>query len=50
LSVKHADTTTCGTLLPADGGQVRLAVTGTPAPTVIPVSSIMNFAIVAQCP
>lgn len=49
LTVDHADTTTCGVLLAADGGQVRLAVAGTHDPVRIPVAAIKNLAIVTQC-
>jgi hypothetical protein len=50
VSVEHADTITCGILLSADGGSLRLTVPGTHAPAVIPMGSITNLAVVTQCP
>ncbi|MBB5874127.1 hypothetical protein F4553_007561 [Allocatelliglobosispora scoriae] len=42
--------TTCGTLLSADGGQVRLEVAGSHDPAVIALTGVTNLAVVAACP
>jgi hypothetical protein len=41
--------TSCGALLSADGGQIRLAVAGRHDPVVVPLSGIANLTVVGVC-
>jgi hypothetical protein len=50
LTVDHDGTTTCGTLLSADRGSVRLQVLEATAPVVISFERIANLHAVTQCP
>ena len=50
LKVTRADGTVCGTLDSADGGTLRLTVTGTHEPVAIPLTTVTNLAIIANCP
>ncbi len=49
LKVIYNNTRACGTLRSADGGQIRLAVTGIHDPIAIPLTQINNLTIVASC-
>jgi len=50
LVVTRASGSICGTLLSADGGTVRLRITGVHDPVTIPLSGIANLAVIAACP
>lgn len=50
LKVTRADGTVCGTLESADGGTLRLTVTGTHEPVAIPLTAVTNLAIISNCP
>jgi hypothetical protein len=50
LKVAHDGVSTCGTLKSADGGQVRLTLTGTHEPVVIPLTHVTNLALTTSCP
>jgi hypothetical protein len=50
LQVTSRGSTVCGTLQSADGGVVRLSVTGAHQPAAIPFSTVTNMAVVAGCP
>jgi len=50
LKVTHGTGTTCGALLSADGGTVRLSVAGRAAPVGIPLASVDNMAVTGTCP
>jgi hypothetical protein len=50
LNVTRPSSAVCGTLKSADSGTIRLAVPGTHAPASIPLSSVLNFAVVSACP
>jgi hypothetical protein len=45
-----AGRTVCGTLDSADGGALRLTVTGMYEPVVIPLTAVKNLSVVANCP
>jgi hypothetical protein len=50
LTVTHHGDVTCGTLQSADGGQLRLTVTGGHEPVVIALSQVTNLALTTACP
>jgi hypothetical protein len=50
LQVTSRGSTACGTLQSADGGVVRVSVTGAHQPAMIPFSTVTNMAVVASCP
>ncbi|MFK4595430.1 hypothetical protein RKD30_002097 [Streptomyces pristinaespiralis] len=50
LKVTHGTGTTCGALLSADGGTVRLSVAGRAVPVGIPLASVDNMAVTGTCP
>jgi hypothetical protein len=43
------NTSACGALRSADGGQIRLTVTGNHDPIAIPLTQINNLTVVATC-
>ncbi|MEU6224520.1 hypothetical protein [Streptomyces sp. NPDC047042] len=49
LKVEHGSTTTCGVLRSADGGMLRLTVTGRHIAAVIPMAQVSNLSVVAAC-
>jgi len=49
LKVTYQDTSACGELRSADGGQVRLTVTGSHDPVTIPLAQITHLTVVAGC-
>jgi len=50
LKVAHDGGVTCGTLMSADGGQVRLTIAGTHEPVVIRLTNVTNLALTTTCP
>lgn len=50
LTVSHAGTAVCGTLLSADGGVLRLAVPGAHDPIAVPLDAVTNLAVTSTCP
>lgn len=50
LKVTRSGGTVCGTLQSANSGTLRLAVAGTPAPVVIPLTTVTNLAVTPSCP
>jgi hypothetical protein len=50
LKVTRLGGTACGTLVSADGGILRLTVTGAHQPVTIPLASVTNLAITPTCP
>lgn len=50
LEVTIRGSTFCGTLQSADGGVLRLSVAGVHGPKAIPLTTVTNMAIVANCP
>jgi hypothetical protein len=50
LKVTTRGGVTCGTLISADGGSIRLKVAGQATPALIPMNDIANLAVVASCP
>lgn len=50
LEITYLHQTTCGILQSADSGQPRLTTPGAHNPTVIPLTTITNFAVVPKCP
>jgi hypothetical protein len=50
LKVTHGSGTTCGVLLSADGGKVRLSVAGRAGPVEIPLTSVDSMAVTGACP
>jgi hypothetical protein len=50
LRVTRSGGSICGTLESADGGILRLAVTGAHEPVVIPLTTITNLAVTPACP
>jgi hypothetical protein len=49
LKVTYSNTSACGVLRSADGGLIRLTVTGNHDPIAIPLTQITNLAVVARC-
>jgi hypothetical protein len=49
LKVTSQGGTSCGILQSADGGALRLAITGTHIPVVLPLITIRNLSIAASC-
>jgi hypothetical protein len=49
LKVTYSNTSACGALRSADGGQIRLAVTGSHDPIAIPLTQITNLTVVPTC-
>jgi hypothetical protein len=49
LRVTRTSGTVCGVLTSADGGTVRLTVTGTHDPVAIPLTTISNMAVTSAC-
>jgi hypothetical protein len=50
LKVTFPGGTACGTLQSADGGTLRLTVTGMHEPIAVPLTAITNLAVTAACP
>jgi hypothetical protein len=50
LEVTRSGGTICGTLESADGGTLRLTVTGVHEPVAIPLTTITNLAVTPTCP
>jgi hypothetical protein len=50
LKVTRPGGTTCGILQSADGGTLRLAVTGMHEPVALPLTAVTNLAVTAACP
>ncbi|MBT2365646.1 hypothetical protein J7E88_10020 [Streptomyces sp. ISL-10] len=50
VQVTHGERTTCGTLLSADGGRLRVSVRGRSRPVDIPLSAVENMAVAGNCP
>jgi hypothetical protein len=50
LKVTHGGTSTCGTLISADHGKIRLTVTGAHDPLAIPMNSVTSMTMTAACP
>jgi hypothetical protein len=49
LKVTYDNTSACGALSSADGGQIRLVVAGNHNPMAIPLTQITNLTVVAIC-
>jgi hypothetical protein len=49
LKVTYSNTSACGALRSADGGQIRLTVTGNHDPITVPLAQITNLTIVPAC-
>ncbi|MGH3886177.1 MAG: hypothetical protein ACRDSZ_06335 [Pseudonocardiaceae bacterium] len=49
LMVTYSNTSACGVLRSADGGQIRLTVTGNHDSITIPLTQITNLTIVSTC-
>jgi hypothetical protein len=49
LRVTYDRTSSCGELLSADGGQLRLKIDGADKPLVVPSTRITNLKVVAKC-
>ncbi len=49
LRVTSPNTSACGTLRSADGGQVRLSIAGNHDPISIPLTQVTTLAVVATC-
>jgi hypothetical protein len=49
LRVTSEGVLTCGTLQSADGGQLRLIVTGSHEPVVVPLAKVTNLGVTATC-
>jgi hypothetical protein len=50
LTITHSNNNTCGALVSADGGTIRLTVTGAHNPLLIPMDSVTNMTITTACP
>ncbi|MDQ1006174.1 hypothetical protein QFZ82_000659 [Streptomyces sp. V4I23] len=50
VKVTHGQETTCGTLLSADGGRLRIAVKGQARPTVVALTAVRNMSVTLTCP
>ena len=50
LNVTRPDGTVCGILNSADGGVLRLTVTGRHEPVAIPLTTVTNLAVTPTCP
>ena len=50
LQVTRPGGTLCGVLASADGGMVRVRVSGTHNPTAIPLTAVTNLTVAAACP
>ncbi len=49
VKIAYSNTSACGALRSADGGQIRLTVTGNHDPIAIPLTQITNLTIVSTC-
>ncbi|AXI76228.1 hypothetical protein [Peterkaempfera bronchialis] len=49
IRVTHGTDTTCGTLLSADGGTLRVSAEGRADPVVIPLTDIRDMVVTADC-
>jgi hypothetical protein len=45
----QSNTSACGALRSADGGQIRLTVTGNHDPITVPLAQITNLTVVPTC-
>jgi hypothetical protein len=50
LQVSRPGGTVCGILNSADGGTIRLSVTGAREPVLIPLTTVTNMAVTSRCP
>ncbi|MBT2482967.1 hypothetical protein [Streptomyces sp. ISL-94] len=49
VRVTHGTTTTCGALMSADGGTLRISVEGRTPPVEIPLAAVTSMALTAKC-
>lgn len=50
ITVTHGHDVTCGTLQPAEAGQLHLTVPGSSHPVIVPFSQVTNLTLTTACP